>query len=81
MTPKEATCGKGARTRDGFVVKNCNFFCTNLAPRTKGVFYSILDKIAYTQILSFSKSFYKYFDNVFTKHEVYGIECNEISNF
>ena len=62
MAPKEATCGRGARTRDGFVVKNCNFFCTNLAPRTKGVFYSILDKIAYTQILSFSKSFYKYFD-------------------
>ena len=52
MAPKEATYGRGARTRDGFVVKNCNFFCTNLVLRTKGAFYSILDKIAYIQILS-----------------------------
>ena len=72
---------EGGQDEGWFCGQKLQLFCTNLALRTKGVFYSILDKIAYTQILSFSKSFYKYFDNVFTNNEVYGIECVEISNF
>ena len=43
---------EGGQDEGWFCGQKLQLFCTNLVPRTKGAFYSILDKIEYIQILS-----------------------------